>query len=99
MYLSLNEYYKARFGCKVYKLSLDGGFTCPNRDGTLGFGGCIFCSAEGSGEFAEKCARSIADQLKNAKKRVAAKAKNGKHIVCFQSFAATHKNRAGCFLH
>ena len=48
-----NDYYKEKFGCKVYKLSLDGGFTCPNRDGTLGFGGCAFCTPAGSGEFAE----------------------------------------------
>ena len=44
-----NDYYRALFGCKVYKLSLDGGFTCPNRDGRLGTGGCAFCSGSGSG--------------------------------------------------
>ena len=54
MYKTANDYYKEKFGSKVYKLSIDGGFTCPNRDGTVGTGGCIFCSALGSGEFAEK---------------------------------------------
>ena len=53
MYKTLNQHYQEKFGCKVYKLSLDGGFTCPNRDGTKGFGGCIFCSGAGSGDFAE----------------------------------------------
>lgn len=53
-YYSLNQYLKETFGCKVYKLALDGGMTCPNRDGTLGNRGCVFCSAGGSGEFAER---------------------------------------------
>ena len=53
MYKTANDYYKEKYGCKVYKLSIDGGFTCPNRDGTVSTGGCIFCSAQGSGEFAE----------------------------------------------
>ena len=66
MYVTANDYYKQKFGCKVYKLSLDGGFTCPNRDGTIGIGGCIFCSASGSGDFAEK-GDDIAEQLENAK--------------------------------
>lgn len=52
-YYSLNQYLKETFGCKVYKLALDGGMTCPNRDGILGDRGCIFCSAGGSGEFAQ----------------------------------------------
>lgn len=69
MYISANEYYKQKFGSKVYKLSLDGGFTCPNRDGSVGTGGCIFCSASGSGEFAES-GHNITEQLENAKKRV-----------------------------
>jgi phenylalanyl-tRNA synthetase beta chain len=54
MYKTANAYYRETFGCKVYKLSLDGGFTCPNRDGRVGWGGCIFCSAMGSGEFAAR---------------------------------------------
>lgn len=90
MYKTLNEHYKARFGCKVYKLSVDAGFTCPNRDGTLGVGGCIFCGNDGGGEFAEgKCA-SIKEQLEKAKKRVEAKNKGGKYIAYFQSFTNTY---------
>ena len=52
-YLSFNKYLKDKFGQKVYKISLDGGFTCPNRDGKAGTQGCIFCSKGGSGDFAE----------------------------------------------
>lgn len=86
----LNQYYREKFGCKVYKLSLDGGFTCPNRDGTLGYGGCIFCSAAGGGDFAESCRSSIAQQLERAKERVAAKNKGGKYMAYFQSFTGTY---------
>ena len=90
MYTTLNEHYRVRFGCKVYKLSLDAGFTCPNRDGTIGTRGCIFCSEEGSGEFAEKRCASIAEQLERAKARVLQKNKNGKFIAYFQSFTNTY---------
>jgi len=86
----LNQHYREKFGCKVYKLSLDGGFTCPNRDGTLGTGGCIFCSAAGGGDFAESCRGSIEEQLQRAKARVAAKNKGGKYIAYFQSFTNTY---------
>ncbi len=89
MYRSANGYYREKFGCKVYKLSLDGGFTCPNRDGTVGVGGCIFCSASGSGEFAEG-GTDIPTQLELAKKRVAKKIRDGKYIAYFQSFTNTH---------
>ena len=86
----LNDYYREKFGCKVYKLALDGGFTCPNRDGTLGTGGCIFCSAWGGGEFAQGQCASIADQLEKAKRRVSAKIRDGKFIAYFQSFSNTY---------
>lgn len=89
MYKTLNQYYKEKFGCKVYKLSIDAGFTCPNRDGTCGENGCIFCSGDGSGEFAER-GTSITLQLENAKKRVAKKLKNGKYIAYFQAFTNTY---------
>ena len=89
MYKTANEYYKERFGCKVYKLSIDGGFTCPNRDGTVGVGGCIFCSAHGSGEFAESGC-DITEQLERAKTRVQAKIADGKYIAYFQSFTNTY---------
>ena len=90
MYTTLNDHYRQKFGCKVYKLSIDGGFTCPNRDDTLGHGGCIFCSSSGSGEFAARTATSVADQLEAAKSRVAAKNKGGKYIAYFQSFTNTY---------
>ena len=85
-----NDYYRETFGCKVYKLSLDGGFTCPNRDGTLGTGGCAFCSGSGSGEFAQSACGDIRQQLELAKKRVEAKCKTGKYIAYFQSFTGTY---------
>lgn len=88
--MTLSEYYRSRFGCKVYKLSIDAGFTCPNRDGTLDTRGCVFCSAYGGGEFAQSGCESIAAQLEKAKGRVAAKNKNGKYIAYFQSFTNTY---------
>ena len=86
----LSDHYREIFGCKVYKLSLDGGFSCPNRDGTLGTGGCIFCSASGGGDFAEKDCGSIEVQLERAKARVRAKIREGKFIAYFQSFTNTY---------
>ena len=84
----LSDHYKEKFGCKVYKLSLDGGFSCPNRDGTVGYGGCIFCT--GSGEFAEGGPEPISVQLERAKARVAAKNKDGKYMAYFQAFTNTY---------
>ena len=84
----LSEYYKEKFGCKVYKLSLDGGFTCPNRDGKLGHRGCIFCT--GSAEFAEGGPDPIALQLERAKLRVNRKNKDGKYMAYFQAFTNTY---------
>ena len=89
-YTTLNSYLKERFGCKVYKLAVDGGFTCPNRDGTLGTGGCIFCSAGGSGEFAQSRELSVAEQLEKGKALVSKKIKNGKYIAYFQAFTNTY---------
>lgn len=89
MYRTLNQHYQETFGCKVYKLAIDAGFSCPNRDGTLGHGGCIFCSGEGSGEFAEKGC-SVTAQLQQAKRRVSAKIKDGKYIAYFQAFTNTY---------
>ena len=88
-YRTLNQHYREKFGCKVYKLSIDAGFTCPNRDGTLDTRGCIFCSAYGGGEFAES-GSSIQQQLEKAKTRVAAKNKDGKYVAYFQSFTNTY---------
>lgn len=89
MYRTANDHYQEKFGCKVYKLSVDGGFTCPNRDGSISAGGCIFCSPLGGGEFAEHGA-DIIRQLEKAKTRVAAKLKNEKYIAYFQSFTNTY---------
>ncbi len=89
-YRTLNEHYREKFGCKVYKLSLDGGFTCPNRDGTAGTGGCVFCSAYGGGEFTEGGSDPIAIQLERAKSRVHSKIRDGKFIAYFQSFTGTY---------
>ncbi len=89
MYRSLNTYLKETFGEKVYKLALEGGFSCPNRDGTLGTRGCIFCLG-GSGDFAEKPCDNIFEQIENAKKRVAHKNPGGKYIAYFQSYTNTY---------
>ena len=88
-YRTYNQQCRERFGCKVYKLSIDGGFTCPNRDGTVGTGGCIFCSGAGGGEFAVS-GSSIAAQLENAKRLVEQKNRDGKYIAYFQSFTGTY---------
>ncbi len=90
MYLTLSQHYRQKFGCKVYKLAIDVGFTCPNRDGTAGFGGCAFCPGDGSGAFAERACGSIPAQLEQAKKRVRHKIKDGKFIAYFQSFTNTY---------
>ena len=87
---TLSDHYREKFGCKVYKLSLDCGFTCPNRDGTLDTRGCIFCSAAGGGEFAAECCGNIAQQLETAMERVKDKNKGGKYIAYFQSFTNTY---------
>ena len=89
MYRTLNRHYQETFGCKVYKLSIDGGFSCPNRDGTVGTGGCIFCNDTGSGDFAAHSG-SITQQLQDAKKWVEKKNKSGKYIAYFQSFTNTY---------
>lgn len=86
----MNEHYRRRFGCKVYKLSIDAGFTCPNRDGTLATSGCVFCSASGGGEFAEGPCGSVREQLEKAKARVAEKVGQGKYIAYFQAFTNTY---------
>ena len=90
LYKTLSSHYREKFGCKVYKLSIDAGFTCPNRDGTLGTRGCIFCSAYGGGEFAQGRCGSIADQLERAKSRVRGKIRDGRFIAYFQSFTNTY---------
>ena len=93
-YYSLDAYNRQTFGRKLYKLSLPGGTTCPNRDGTKGFGGCIFCGAGGSGEFTPDASLPVETQLRLAKARVANKIKEdpdaAQFIAYFQSFTATY---------
>ena len=89
-YYSLNEYYQHKYGKKVYRLAISGGMTCPNRDGTLGERGCIFCSAGGSGEFASSPALSVAEQLEEAKRRVRSKTRDNLYIAYFQPFTNTY---------
>lgn len=89
-YTTLNNYLKKRFGEKVYKIALNGGFTCPNRDGKISTRGCIFCSKGGSGDFAESPDLTITEQIENGKKRLEKKIKNGKYIAYFQAFTNTY---------
>ena len=73
MYITLNEYLKKQFGTKVYKLALSAATTCPNRDGTVGKGGCIFCGEDGSGSFASPVTMSITEQIETAKAKIKSK--------------------------
>ena len=93
---TLSAFYQSIFGCKTYKISLDTGCTCPNRDGTKGTGGCIFCSEAGSGDFAAGRTLSITQQIEQGKKLVEAKLRGrsgerqGKYIAYFQNFTSTY---------
>lgn len=89
-YNSLNNYLRNKFGKKVYKISIDGGFTCPNRDGKISTGGCIFCSAKGSGDFATSKSLSITEQIEQGKERVRSKTKDNSFIAYFQAFTNTY---------
>lgn len=87
---SLNETLRERFGEKIYKIALNGGMTCPNRDGKISTGGCIFCSRGGSGEFASDKNLSIIEQIEQGKRSVEKKIKNGRYIAYFQAFTNTY---------
>ena len=89
-YYSLDFYLKQTFGEKVYRLSLDGGFSCPNRDGTKGTGGCSFCSAGGSGDFAADRTLSVTAQLLEAQEKIAAKTGARRFIAYFQAYTGTY---------
>lgn len=89
-YYSLDYYLKSKFGQKMYKLSLNGGMTCPNRDGTLGTRGCIFCSKGGSGDFAADSSLSVSEQIESAKKLVAGKHSGSSYIAYFQAYTNTY---------
>ncbi len=92
----LTDFYESIFGCKTYKISLDAGCTCPNRDGTKGTGGCIFCSQSGSGDFASDRNLSIREQVEHGIKLVESKVhgrsgeRHGKYIAYFQNFSSTY---------
>lgn len=89
-YYSFDSFLKNTFGEKIYKVSLDGGFTCPNRDGTIGTGSCIFCSEGGSGDFASDARLSIQDQITQGISLVAAKSPSSRYIAYFQAFTNTY---------
>lgn len=89
-YYSLDYYLKKTYGEKLYKISLNGGMTCPNRDGTLGRRGCIFCSAGGSGDFAEASSLSITEQIEHGKAQVSKKQTGTSYIAYFQAYTNTY---------
>lgn len=98
-YISVSDFYKTKFGTKVYKLSIDAGCTCPTRDGSLATGGCIFCSQAGSGDFVPSKKLSITEQINQAKQLVDSKFsrkklldEEKKFIVYFQNFTSTYGN-------
>ena len=89
-YYSLNDYLQQTFGHKLYKLALRGGMTCPNRDGTIGTRGCLFCSPAGAGEFAEAIHGTVHDQIERAKLRIRKKTDASRFIAYFQDFSNTY---------
>lgn len=90
-YTSLNKYLRQTYGEKLYKISLNAGMSCPNRDGTLGTTGCIFCSEGGSGDFAASCNEiNITEQIEKAKALISAKTNVSKYIAYFQAFTNTY---------
>lgn len=89
-YYSFDSYLKQTFGEKIYKVSLNGGFTCPNRDGTLGTNGCIFCSEGGSGDFAPDAVLPINEQIKESIRMIRQKTDAAKYIAYFQAFTNTY---------
>ena len=102
--ISVSDFYKKIFSQKVYKIAVDAGCTCPNRDGTLGYGGCIFCSQSGSGDFVPGASLPVEKQIEEAKalverkfSRAAARGEkvSKKYIVYFQNFTSTYAGRAG----
>lgn len=89
-FLSTNTFCRQLFGCKVYKLSVSAATTCPNRDGTVSYGGCSFCSAGGSGDFAASAKLPLDQQILQAKRILGEKGNGCKYIAYFQSFTGTH---------
>ncbi|GAB6155872.1 TIGR01212 family radical SAM protein [Desulfosporosinus burensis] len=89
-YHTFNEHLRNKFGEKIFKVSLDAGFTCPNRDGTLGTGGCVYCSARGSGDFAGEQRLSLHEQFSEVKGRMMKKWPTAKYIAYFQAYTNTY---------
>ena len=89
-FYTYSRFLKERFGEKLYKISLNGGFTCPNRDGSKGMGGCIFCSQGGSGEYAESPRLSVTDQIMLGRSQSSAKYQSRRYIAYFQAFTGTY---------
>ncbi len=89
-YITSNDFFKKKFGCKIIKIPVNGGFTCPNRDGSKGTGGCIFCSEKGSGDFLCSADMPIKIQFEKMKSIMHKKWKNGKYMIYFQSFTNTY---------
>lgn len=90
LYNSLSDHLKERLGSKTVKLSVNAGFSCPNRDGKISTGGCIFCSGSGSGDFAPSADLSISEQLRLSREKLSAKWPNAKYIAYFQAFTNTY---------
>jgi len=89
-YHTLNYFFKNKFGCKVYKVSLNGGFTCPNIDGTKGYGGCIYCSRSGSGEYGGNPSKPLTVQFEDVRSVISKKWPDGKYIAYFQARTNTY---------
>lgn len=89
-YNMLDGFFKKKFGCKIAKITLNGGFTCPNRDGTKAYGGCIYCSDKLSGDFASNPESDIKTQLEEGKSKIAGKWKNVKYMPYFQAGTNTY---------
>lgn len=89
-YNSLNYFFRNKFGEKIVKVALDGGFSCPNRDGTISTLGCTFCSERGSGDFSSDANLTISDQFNESKLRTKSKWKNSKYIAYFQAYTNTY---------
>lgn len=89
-YHTLNYFLREKFGDKVFKIALDAGFSCPNRDGTISSGGCLFCSERGSGDFGGDRRFSITNQFEDIVNMMSKKWKTGKYIAYFQAYTNTY---------
>ena len=89
-YHTLNYHYKEKYHCKVIKVSLNAGFTCPNIDGKVGYGGCIYCSKSGSGDFGGDITKSLSEQFDEIKETLSKKWPSGKYIAYFQAHTNTY---------